>query len=275
MDSDRVQLTIWGNRQDQSLPGPGSNFWGGVSACYEIWSPCTATSRVILEAGHGLRQLALQRELPRADILLSSAHWDKIQGIPFTPNFYNPNWSAQIWAPAIPGQSLLESLLGQQRSDLCPVPNFYDPTIGALIELTEVVHDGPLLHPESSLANPPWSAQACLNVPGQLHSVCVTVGDRALLYLPAGAAASKSYPQADFILLGLPHQTPDRFADVGLAETKNKMALLLEQNPTAQIVLTNFLPWQQDEELQRLQFQLAQFSPKVQLARVGQTIPLH
>jgi phosphoribosyl 1,2-cyclic phosphodiesterase len=81
-----TRLKFWGTRGSISVPGPGTLRYGGNSTCVEI----RADGEIIaLDAGSGIRCLgiALEKEFQsqpiRLSLLITHAHWDHIQGLPF------------------------------------------------------------------------------------------------------------------------------------------------------------------------------------------------
>jgi phosphoribosyl 1,2-cyclic phosphodiesterase len=87
-----LTLTFWGTRGSIPAPGASTAYFGGNTPCVELRTGTNAL--LILDAGTGIRHLGfslLERAGGKpiiADILLSHAHWDHIQGIPyFTPLF--------------------------------------------------------------------------------------------------------------------------------------------------------------------------------------------
>src|SRR5438093_11089699 len=96
-----LRLQFWGTRG--SIPTPGRNTvrYGGNTPCVEV-----RTSEgwlIILDAGTGIRELG-QSLISRAngapiagDIFLTHAHWDHIQGIPFSVPIFHPGTPLTIW----------------------------------------------------------------------------------------------------------------------------------------------------------------------------------
>jgi Metal-dependent hydrolases of the beta-lactamase superfamily I len=82
-----LTLTFWGTRGSVPSPGSSTAYFGGNTPCVELRSATNAL--LILDAGTGIRHLGrslLERAGATpivADILLSHAHWDHIQGLPF------------------------------------------------------------------------------------------------------------------------------------------------------------------------------------------------
>jgi phosphoribosyl 1,2-cyclic phosphodiesterase len=81
-----TQLKFWGTRGSISVPGPGTLRYGGNTTCVEIRADGEI---IVLDAGSGIRPLgiALEKEFRTQPInlslLITHAHWDHIQGLPF------------------------------------------------------------------------------------------------------------------------------------------------------------------------------------------------
>lgn len=80
-----------------SIPVPGAaTHAGGNTACLEV---CAGDTRIILDAGSGLRILGDERMQhgPRhSTILLSHLHWDHVCGLPFFTPIYVPGHRVEI-----------------------------------------------------------------------------------------------------------------------------------------------------------------------------------
>jgi len=82
---------------------------------------------VILDAGTGIRALGLelverQNGAVNAEILLSHAHWDHIQGLPHFKPFFAAGNAVRIWGPR-QGTTSLEAILRHQMDPaVFPVP---------------------------------------------------------------------------------------------------------------------------------------------------------
>jgi phosphoribosyl 1,2-cyclic phosphodiesterase len=81
-----TRLKFWGTRGSISVPGPGTLRYGGNTTCVEIRADGEI---IVLDAGSGIRPLgiALEKEFRTQPInlslLITHAHWDHIQGLPF------------------------------------------------------------------------------------------------------------------------------------------------------------------------------------------------
>ena len=91
MQDTKLKVRFWGVRGSLPSPGPDTALVGGNTSCVEVTTP---TTRVILDAGSGLRALgdALVKSGEHRDttILLSHVHWDHVMGIPFFSPLYMP-----------------------------------------------------------------------------------------------------------------------------------------------------------------------------------------
>jgi len=118
-------VTFWGTRGSIPTPGPHTARYGGNTPCVAVES--SGGDLVILDAGTGIRALGLelverQNGAVRAEILLSHAHWDHIQGLPHFKPFFAPGNAVRIWGPR-QGTTSLEAILRQQMDPaVFPVP---------------------------------------------------------------------------------------------------------------------------------------------------------
>jgi len=121
-------VTFWGTRG--SIPTPGAHT--GNTPCVAVEG--TGGGRgdghgqlVILDAGTGIRPLGRelverQNGAVQAEILLSHAHWDHIQGLPHFKPFFAPGNAVRIWGSR-QGTTSLEAILRQQMDPaVFPVP---------------------------------------------------------------------------------------------------------------------------------------------------------
>src|SRR5216117_4023652 len=109
-------VTFWGTRGSIPTPGPHTARYGGNTPCVAVED---ASGRlVILDGGTGIRALGLklverQNGAVQAEILLSHAHWDHIQGLPHFKPFFAPGNAVRIWGSR-QGTTSLEAILRQQ-----------------------------------------------------------------------------------------------------------------------------------------------------------------
>jgi phosphoribosyl 1,2-cyclic phosphodiesterase len=116
-----LRLRFWGTRGSIPSPGPNTVRYGGNTPCVEVRTDTDWL--VILDAGTGIRELGRSLVASSnghgiaADIFLSHAHWDHIQGIPFFAPIFQSGNHFTIW-----GSKTLEPNLGRViRDQMHPV----------------------------------------------------------------------------------------------------------------------------------------------------------
>lgn len=119
------RVTFWGTRGSIPTPGPLTARYGGNTPCVAVEG--AGGHLVILDAGTGIRALGLQlverqNGAIRAEILLTHAHWDHIQGLPYFKPFFGAGNAVRIWGSR-QGTTSLEAILRQQMDPaVFPVP---------------------------------------------------------------------------------------------------------------------------------------------------------
>lgn len=141
------RLRFWGTRGSIPSPGPHTVRYGGNTPCVEVRTD--TDSLVILDAGTGIRELgrALMARPGNgspasdpiaADIFLTHAHWDHIQGIPFFAPIFQPGNHFTIW-----GSKTLETSIDRViRDQMSPVvfPVSFEE-VSARIDFREIAEE--------------------------------------------------------------------------------------------------------------------------------------
>ena len=134
-----MRVTFWGTRG--SIPTPGSHTvrYGGDTACVSLED---GPGLLILDAGTGIRRLgdalAARPQHQRIDLLLSHAHSDHIQGLPFFAPLHDPKVKVRVFGPKPEALSLREVLVRQMSAPVWPAQY---AAVAARLEVTEVTAD--------------------------------------------------------------------------------------------------------------------------------------
>lgn len=163
---DSFLVRFWGVRGSIACPGQRYQRYGGNTSCVEVR---LGERLVIFDCGSGLRPLgeALQAEADAsgqpidADIFLSHAHVDHIQGLPFFPPLFRPENRFRIWAGHLAdGIKVRDVLSKYMAAPLFPVPpeifaadvTFNDFRAGETLRVLPgaTLRTAPLNHPQGS-----------------------------------------------------------------------------------------------------------------------------
>src|ERR1043165_4335181 len=137
-----LRLRFWGTRGSIPSPGPTTVRYGGNTPCVE---GRTATDwLVILDAGTGIRELG--RSLVAnangsgiaADIFLTHAHWDHIQGIPFFAPIFQQGNRFTIWGSKTL-QTSIDRVIRDQMSPVVFPVSFEE--LSARIDFCEIAEE--------------------------------------------------------------------------------------------------------------------------------------
>jgi phosphoribosyl 1,2-cyclic phosphodiesterase len=169
----KLGVKFWGVRGSLPTPGPSTLRVGGNTACVEVTTP---TTRLILDAGSGLR--ALGDELLAAGqhrettLLLSHVHWDHVMGLPFFSPLYMPGCKLRF-ASGHHGKPLREFLHRQMSAPMFPVDLGQVPSSHEFLDLWE----------GHRVTLGDIDVEICLlNHPDPVYAFRLTHGDRSVVY---------------------------------------------------------------------------------------------
>lgn len=93
-------VSFWGVRGSYPAPGPGTNRFGGNTACVSVRTDAGTT--LIIDAGTGIRRLGRHLQASgqagRVHLLISHTHWDHLQGLPFFAPLYTAGNRLDLYA---------------------------------------------------------------------------------------------------------------------------------------------------------------------------------
>ena len=169
-----IGVTFWGVRGTIPSPGAHTARYGGNTACVEVRTG--DGHLVILDAGTGIRGLGKHLagheagERVRAHIVLSHAHWDHIQGLPYFAPFFAKGNVITVWGPKQGDVEMAEILRQLMQPVVFPVP------LDALAATLEVKH----------VNADPIETEGCTITSLRVRHPAVTLGYR--LEVPGGGS---------------------------------------------------------------------------------------
>ncbi|MEM9277188.1 MAG: MBL fold metallo-hydrolase [Pseudomonadota bacterium] len=118
-----IEVTFWGTRG--TLPAPGQQFQraGGNTNCIEV---TCGDHTIVIDAGTGLRQLGSSlitaRPEQKLHMLLTHAHYDHVEGVPFFAPFFEEGRKLDVYCGDLDGSSSTEdTVLNLMRRPYFPV----------------------------------------------------------------------------------------------------------------------------------------------------------
>jgi phosphoribosyl 1,2-cyclic phosphodiesterase len=116
-----LRVRYWGARGSIPAPSPAMAGYGGNTSCVEL--TLSDGTRVILDAGTGIRELGLALEPggKPVHVLLTHLHLDHIQGLMFFTPLFDPDCEVVITGPPALDGPLLNRLARYISAPLAPV----------------------------------------------------------------------------------------------------------------------------------------------------------
>ncbi len=121
--SDEFKVTFWGTRGTLATPDSQCTKAGGNTVCVEV--QC-GDQTIICDAGTGIRLLGsriIEDNVPgKLNILISHAHYDHVEGIPFFAPLFSDRYSVDFWCGELDGsKDTRDTIEGFMRRPYFPV----------------------------------------------------------------------------------------------------------------------------------------------------------
>ena len=158
------KIKFWGTRGSLATPDVNCGKVGGNTVCIEV--EC-GDSLIICDAGTGIRLLGskimAEKKYKNLYLLLSHAHYDHIEGIPFFAPLFSKNFKMDIWCGELDGSNnTRDTVAGFMRRPYFPVgpevfvaeTKFHDVSEFQSFNITKDIHIKtiPLAHPGGATA---------------------------------------------------------------------------------------------------------------------------
>lgn len=269
------EVTFWGTRGTLPAPGPQFARAGGNTNCTEI---TCGDQVVVFDAGTGIRELGSRLAAERPDspvhLLLTHAHYDHVEGVPFFAPFFMDGSKVDVYCGKLDGSTgTMDTVLNLMRRPYFPVgPNVFTADVRYIdvkeneqFELSESisVKTMPLNHPGGATAYR-------LDCNGKSFA-CVTdtehepdKPDMGIVEFIRGVDAfiyDCSLTDAEF---------PD-FAGYGHS-TYEEGLRLQKMSDAGALIAFHHMPFRTDDELDEIEQMLKQQNPENRIAREGEKL---
>jgi len=119
-----MRIRFWGTRGSIPTPGKNTLHYGGNTSCVELRS--LSDTLLIVDGGTGIfplgqHLLTQEHHKRKGNLLISHAHWDHIQGIPFFAPFFIKGGEWHIYGPKELSQSIQDILSAQMEHTYFPI----------------------------------------------------------------------------------------------------------------------------------------------------------
>jgi phosphoribosyl 1,2-cyclic phosphodiesterase len=175
LEHGKLELRFWGVRGSIAAPGTANDRYGGNTSCVTL--RLGMDEYIVFDAGTGIREFGnylIRLGLPtRLHLLITHAHWDHIQGLPFFRPAYLKQNSMAIYGPNQSDAGFEQVIADQMRTTYFPVP---------LSAMQAHLHFKPLQEGRYDIAGHPVKTMR-LNHPGITIGYRLGIRGKSLVYL--------------------------------------------------------------------------------------------
>ena len=272
-----IEVTFWGTRGTLPAPGPQFQKAGGNTNCIEV---TCGEHTVICDAGTGLRQLgsSLITKRPNQSIhlLLTHAHYDHVEGIPFFAPFFEEDRKLDIYCGELDGSpNTKATVLDLMRRPYFPVGpdvftadvSYNDIKAGDTFSLSDEieVRTVGLNHPGGATAyriDYMGNSFACVtdteHEPGKTDEGILQLIENVDLFIYDCSLTDRELPE---------------FEGYGHSSFEEGMRLCKAANAGA-FKAFHHMPFRTDKDLDKIEKIIQRELPKCGVAREGETIRL-
>jgi len=268
-------ITFWGTRGTLATPDAQCNKAGGNTVCVEV---CCGDQTIICDAGTGIRLLGSkiisENKQKKLHILLSHAHYDHIEGIPFFAPLFSHDFNVEFWCGKLDGSSdTKKAVEGFMRRPYFPVgPEIFnkktkyhllDEKESIIISDEINVETIPLVHPGGATAyriNYDGRSFAYVtdteHVPGKTNQTIVEFISEADIFVYDASLTDEELPE----FTGYGHSTwQEGLRLAKLANVKQYFAF-------------HHMPFRGDHDLDRFEIEIRKKLPGSGIARENLTV---
>lgn len=269
------EVTFWGARGTLPAPGPQFARAGGNTNCTEV----TCGDQVIVfDAGTGIRELgsrlAAERPQNPVHLLLTHAHYDHVEGVPFFAPFFMDGSKVDVYCGELDGSTgTMDTVLNLMRRPYFPVgPNVFTADVKYIdLKAHEEFELGQSISVRTIPLNHPGGATGYrLDCDGKSFACITDTEHEAGITDPAIADFIRGVDAFIYDCSLTDEEFPD-FTGYGHS-TYEEGLRLQELAGAGSLIAFHHMPFRADDELDEIEKMLKRQNASNRVAREGDTI---